>query len=70
MLGPLTNLPFCKHYCLCFPALNVDHHHEAVATDMIYSNMPAIDDVQHVYKFFIGQDTLVTDVYGMKFDSS
>ena len=28
-------LPFHKHYCLHFPALNVDHHCEAVATNTI-----------------------------------
>jgi len=62
------NLPFCKHYCSRFPALSVDCHCEAVATDTIYSDTPAIDDGATCAQVFVGRDTLVADVYGMKSD--
>ena len=62
------NLPFHKHYCLSFPALNVDCHCEAVATNTVYSDTPAIDDGAKCAQIFIGCETLVADVYGMKSD--
>ena len=62
------NLPFCKHYCSCFPALNVDCCCEAVATNMIYSDTPAIDDGATCAQIFVGQETLVVNVYSMKSD--
>jgi len=37
-------LPFCWHYHSRFPALNVDHCNEAVATDTVFSDTPAIDN--------------------------
>jgi len=48
------NLPFRMHYCLHFPALNVDCHREAVATDTIYSDTPAIDDGATCAQIFVG----------------
>jgi len=63
------NLPFCKHYCSCFPALNVDCCCEAVATNTIYSDTPAINDGATCAQIFVGQETLVANVYGMKLDN-
>jgi len=57
------NLPFCKHYRSHFPALNVDHRCEAVATDTVYSDTPAIDDGATCAQVFVGRDTLVADVH-------
>jgi len=62
------NLPFCKHYHLHFPALNVDWLHEAVATDTIYSDTPAIDDGATCAQIFVDQETLGANVYSMKLD--
>ena len=62
------NLPFCKHYHSHFPALNVDHCCEAVTTDTIYSDTPAINDGATCAQIFVGQETLVANIYGMKSD--
>jgi len=60
------HLPFCWHYCSKFPALNVDQCHEAVATDTVFSDTPAIDNGATMAQIFIGHETYVADVYGMK----
>ena len=39
---------------------------EAVATDTIFSDTPAVDDGSTMAKFFCGRDTLVCDAYGIK----
>ena len=49
-----------------FPALNVHRRHEAVATDTVYSDEPAIDSGCTAAQLFIGRDSLVADAYGMK----
>ena len=51
-----------------FPALNVARRHEPVATDTIYSDMPAVDDGSTCAQFFTGLDTKFCDAYGMKTD--
>jgi hypothetical protein len=50
------------------PALNVHCCNEAVATDTVYSNVPAIDGGEIAAQIFIGIESLVTNVYGMKSD--
>jgi len=59
-------LPFRKHFKARFPALNVHRRNEAVATDTVFSEVPAIDDGSTCAQIFVGRETLVTDVYGMK----
>ena len=39
---------------------------EAVATDNIFSDTPAVDDGSTMAQFFCGRDTLVCDAYGIK----
>jgi len=39
-----------------------------VITDTVYSNTPAIDDGATCAQVFVGRDTLVADIYGMKSD--
>ena len=51
-----------------FPALNVKCWEESIATDTIYSNIPAIDDGSTSAQIFIETETLVTDICGMKID--
>jgi hypothetical protein len=60
--------PFRKHFKSRFPALNVHRRREAVATDTVYSDTPAVDDGATSAQIFVGIDTLVTDIYGMKTD--
>eukprot|EP00980_Cylindrotheca_fusiformis_P023113 scaffold10147_cov126-Cylindrotheca_fusiformis.AAC.1 len=55
-----------KHYKSAYPALNVQRHDEPVATDTVYSDTPAIDGGETCAQIFVGTETLVTDVYGMK----
>jgi hypothetical protein len=50
------------------PALNVTCRHEPVACDIVDSNLPAIDDDSIAAVLFVGTDTQVTDVYGIKTD--
>lgn len=49
-----------------FPACNVSRRRESVATDTIYSDTPAIFGGETMAQLFVGRESLVTDVYGMK----
>jgi len=59
-------LPFRRHYRSRFPALNVDRGREAVATDTVFSDTHSIDNGATMAQIFIGHETFVADVYGMK----
>jgi hypothetical protein len=50
------------------PALNVTRRNEPVACDIVYANVPAIDDGSIAAVIFVGTDTQVTDEYGIKTD--
>jgi len=56
------------HYRSPFPALNIHRRKEAVATDTIYSDTPAIASGATQAQFFCGQQSLVCDVFEMKTD--
>ena len=48
------------------PALNVRRRHEAVATDTIYADTPAVDTNGHTCaQIFVGRTSLLCDIYGM-----
>jgi hypothetical protein len=49
-------------------ALNVYRLQEDVACDIVYSDVPAIHDGSTYAVIFIGVNTQVTDVYGIKTD--
>ena len=49
-----------------FPALNVHRRKEAVATDTVYADEPAIDNGCTAAQLFIGHDSLVADAYPLK----
>ena len=49
-----------------FPAFNIPHRNEAVATDTIFSDTPATDSGVTMAQIFIGKDSLVSDVYPMQ----
>ena len=50
------------------PALNVHRRNESVACDFVYADVPAVDDGATSAVLFVGTDTMVTDVYGVKTD--
>jgi hypothetical protein len=50
------------------PALNVTRCNEPVACDIVYAIVPDIDDGSIAAVIFVGTDTQVTDVYGLKTD--
>jgi hypothetical protein len=50
------------------PALNVYHCQEDVACDIVYSDVRAIYDGSTADVTFVGVNTQVTDVYGIKTD--
>ena len=58
-----------KQYRSPFPACNVHRRNKAVATDTVYSDTPAIDSGVTSAQFFVGHESLVCDVYGMKSDN-
>ena len=55
-----------KHLKSRNPALNIRRYHEAVATDTIFSDTPAVDSWVKQAQVFEGRDTLATDAYPMK----
>ena len=48
------------------PAVNVPRRHEAVATDTVYSDTPAVDSEVKQAQLFVGKDSLVSDIYPMQ----
>jgi hypothetical protein len=51
-----------------FPACNVRCRNELVATDTVFSDTPAVDCGVTAAQIFVGRETLVDDVYGLKTD--
>ena len=61
-----NTFPMKKHLKSRNPALNIPRRHEAVATDTIFSDTPALDSSVKQAHVFVGRDTLVADAYPMK----
>jgi hypothetical protein len=57
-----------KRFKSPYPALNVHRRNEPIATDTVYSDTPAIDGGETHAQLFVGTESLVTDVVGMKTD--
>ena len=62
-----------KHYKSPFPAMNVHRRNKPIATDTVYadtvySDTPATGSGVTSAQLFVGTESLVTDVYGMKMD--
>ena len=55
-----------KHFKSRNPVFNIPRRNEAIATDIIFSDTPAINDGSTMAQFFVGRDTLVCDAYGIK----
>ena len=61
-----NTFPMKKHLKSRNPALNIPRKHEAVATDTVFSDTPAVDSGVKLAQVFVGWDTLVADAYPMK----
>ena len=48
------------------PALNVPRRNEAVATDTVYSDTPAVDSGVKMAQRFVGKESLVSDIYPLR----
>ena len=55
-----------KHLKSRNPALNVPRRHEAVATDTVYSDTPAIDSGVKMAQLFVRKESLESDTYPMR----
>ena len=64
--APHTQEYIKKHFKSRNPVFNIPRRSEAVATDTIFSDTPAVDDGSTMAQFFCGHDTLVCDAYGIK----
>ena len=64
--APHTQDYIKKHFKSRNPVFNIPRHSEAVATDTIFFDTPAVDDGSTMAQFFCGHDTLVCDAYGIK----
>ena len=58
--------PMKRHLKSRNPALNVPRRHEAVATDTVYSETPAVDSGVKQAQLFVGKESLVSDIYPMR----
>ena len=61
-----NTFPMKKHSESRSPALNIPRRHEAVATDTVFSDTPAVDSGVKQAPVFVRRDTLVADAYPMK----
>jgi hypothetical protein len=55
-----------KHYKTRNPVLSIPRRDEAVATDTVFSDVKAVDGGYTMAQIFVGRDTLVCDIYGIK----
>ena len=59
--------PTKKHLISRNRAVNVSRRHEAVATETVYSDTPAVDSGVKQDQLFVGKESLVSDIYPMRF---
>ena len=64
--APNTQDYIKKHFKPRNPVFSIPRCSEAVATDTIFSDTPAVDDGSTMAQFFCRHDTLVCDAYGIK----
>ena len=55
-----------KHFKSWNPVFDISRRNEPVATDMVCSDTPAINDGSTITQLFVGKDTLECDAYGIK----
>ena len=63
--APNTQDYIKNHFKPRNPVFSIPRCSEAVATDTIFSDTPAVDDGSTMAQFFCGHDTLVCDAYGI-----
>ena len=61
-----NTFPMKRHLKSRNPALTIPWRHEAVATDTVFSDTPAVDSGVKQAQVFVGRDTLLADAYPMK----
>ena len=59
----MSGLQLRKTFKSPFAALNVHHCNEAVVTDTVYADVPAIDDGFTIAQIYVGRESLLDDVY-------
>ena len=64
--APHTQDYINKHFKSRNPVFSIPRCSEAVATDTIFSDTPAVYDGPTMAQFFCGHDTFVCDAYGIK----
>ena len=64
--APNTQDYIKKHFKSRNPVFSIPRCSEAVATDTIFSDTPAVDDGPTMAQFIYGHDTLICDAYGIK----
>ena len=62
----IGTFPMKKHLKSRNPAFNVPRRHEAVATDTVYSDTPAVDSRVKQAQLIVGKESLVSDIYPMR----
>ena len=62
----ISTFPMKKHLKSRNHVLNVPRRHEAVATDTVYSDTPAVDSGVKQAQLFVGKESLVSDIYPMR----
>ena len=62
----ITTFPKKRHLKSRNPALNVPRRHEAVVTEFVYSDTPAVDSGVKMAQRFVGKESLVSDIYPMR----
>ena len=64
--APNTQDYIKRHFKSRNPVFSIPRCSEAVATDIIFSDTPAVDDGPTMSQFFCGHDIFVCDAYGIK----
>ena len=66
-MGRLSNaIHLKKHYRSPNPALNAHNHQEPVATDYVFTDVPAIDDGSMGAQIFVGTESEVCNAQGLE----
>ena len=61
----IDTFPMRSHLKSRIPGLNVPSRHETVATDTVYSDTPAVGSGVKQPQLFVGNESLVSDIYPM-----
>ena len=69
-IAPHTQDYIKKHFKSRNPVFSIPRCSEAVGTDTIFSDTPAVDGGPTMAQFFCGHDTFVCDVYGINNSST